>query len=869
MKAPSSENEPIKLLRRQANVSAYSFPDNSPKWLHSLNKILGEDLGALAVLGPSGLTFRGVPSAEQRRPDPLSLSLASLVDSLRGTGRRIALGLPVGSRHLPLLFSAVSVLGDALRRAEGTVSSSLTGVLIISTDLDVRSRYCDLCVKTASLDSVYPGSRMKPNGEQVALTPKGSDSFAKGVCFLLPPSELPRTRMKPSLAILDFRYGRLTKRAYDIAQWACNLHRHTTTVALFTVGDRETLEALHKLNFETLPIDHFACGYCAKLKPQERGAGPVEWNIQRGINYLQRDHAVIAVEDTEFEALLASAQRMIDEQGQKDFASIRRAKWIVRALGQMPVPLIWYEQAARNQGRSTLKRLIDLLTVRHETGMGAALQSLRMQFEVILKYLEERNPRCAKLKEVLPTFAKEHGKVLILVRDKISQGALQNWLDVEAFPKAEWLLGTQVCACSDYSPLALTQFPAVLVNGSFPRRYRWIAGAALGDVVKFLAFASEVEVISSQLEDIYGAVGQQARAMQRNRVVGVPASTGSEVDAVGNVVPVLQLSKPSPAASPKSPAREFKVTATSLGDLTGSIEAAKAIAQKEREKAEQEKRNKLSTWEEQPDDEVTETAGGEFADLTSMLRPEYTDDPECLGFSVQSRLRGKGTVWLQADQTVECIRQSVSDEVNLIIASQIKVGDFLVFVQEDAKGSLFNRIVQLAEDQPELQYLAAYRKQWEEAMRLLAAKYDCSRRGYWRLFCDFQAHGSSISTEISVRNWVLGRVMGPDHVSSIRAAGSLVGMEALQRDASAFDKAFRTIRAIHQGLGRKLAGIIRKSSRHLVDEEEAKDDEVFGDHIWLPLNELLETVDLAEILGISDKLAGIPPFLVGRFLQRK
>src|ERR1044071_2814749 len=422
-----SENEPIKLLRRQANLSGYLFPENSPKWLGSLNRVLAEDLGALAVLGPSGISLRDIPSGDQRRPDSLSLCLASLVDSLRGTGRRIALGLPAGSRHLPLLFSAVSVLGDALRKAEGSTNSSLTGALIVSTDLDVRSRYCDLCVKTESLDSVYPGSRMKPNGEQVALTPKGSQSFAKGVCFLLPPQELPRARMKPSLAILDFRYARLSKRAYDIANWSCGLHKHTTVVALYTVGDRDTLEALNKLNFETMPIDHIACGCCAKLKPQELGPGPVEWNVQRSLGYLQRDHEVIAVEDTEFESHLAAAQRMIDEHGHKDFASIRRAKWIVRALGQMPVPLIWYEQSARNQGRSTLKRLIDLLTVRHETGMGVALQSLRMQFEVILKYLEEKNPRSAKLKEVLPAIVKEHGKLLVLVRDRISQSALQNW----------------------------------------------------------------------------------------------------------------------------------------------------------------------------------------------------------------------------------------------------------------------------------------------------------------------------------------------------------------------------------------------------------------------------------------------------------
>jgi hypothetical protein len=106
--------------------------------------------------------------------------------------------------------------------------------------------------------------------------------------------------------------------------------------------------------------------------------------------------------------------------------------------------------------------------------------------------------------------------------------------------------------------------------------------------------------------------------------------------------------------------------------------------------------------------------------------------------------------------------------------------------------------------------------------------------------------------------------MGPDDVSSIRAAGKLAGVDSLERNAQAFDKAFRTIRAIHQGVGRRLARMIRESSRYLVEDEPSGS---FGDHLWLPINELLETVDIAEVIERRDPPRAIPPYLAGRFLM--
>jgi len=168
------QNDPSAILRSQVDLSPYAFAHGSPRWLLALTRYLCEDLGALAMLGPNGLNLLTYAGAQRVRPDAFTLCIAALASCSRHTGKRSALGLPPGARHLPLIIAAVSILADALQRAQasasGTVNrANLSGVLVVSTDLDIRSRYRDLRVKDEALDDAFPGSRMRPTGEQIPL----------------------------------------------------------------------------------------------------------------------------------------------------------------------------------------------------------------------------------------------------------------------------------------------------------------------------------------------------------------------------------------------------------------------------------------------------------------------------------------------------------------------------------------------------------------------------------------------------------------------------------------------------------------------------------------------------------------------------
>ena len=112
------------------------------------------------------------------------------------------------------------ILRRAQAKALGRPPTLFGGVLLISSDLEVRSRYCDLFVKTEPLDKVYPGSRLRRTGP----TPP-RHSGAKEMCR----TRLPRRRSRLDryqsllahiLRKLDGRAGACAEQAPETS-WLC------------------------------------------------------------------------------------------------------------------------------------------------------------------------------------------------------------------------------------------------------------------------------------------------------------------------------------------------------------------------------------------------------------------------------------------------------------------------------------------------------------------------------------------------------------------------------------------------------------------------------------------------------------------------
>jgi len=360
------------------------LPTNgAPPWLLRLSRITQEDLGALAILGPNGVSIGSSDGTRTRVvPDAASLYITGLADTIRGTGQRIAVGMPPNARHLPLLLASAALLKSTLERARGALRAR--SVLVISRDLDIRSRYCDLYVRKEMLDDAHPGSRMRPNGEVLSLRPHEDDPTSSGgVCFFLPEIDLPEdVKLSPSLIVLDLRYARWVKRAQNLAEWVKGKYGGSGAVALYTIGDQDSTFALSRAGFNEIPFDHAAIATCSQHVQESDGQfNGVDLSLADAPSYLVRTHIIEEIAGSDVLAELYSANaRLLYEQHKQDNPDLNRARWLLAVMSHMPVPLSWFEITARGMGRSTLKRLIDLLgsLSKREKGMGAIVQTARM-----------------------------------------------------------------------------------------------------------------------------------------------------------------------------------------------------------------------------------------------------------------------------------------------------------------------------------------------------------------------------------------------------------------------------------------------------------------------------------------------------------
>jgi hypothetical protein len=209
----------------------------------------------------------------------------------------------------------------------------------------------------------------------------------------------------------------------------------------------------------------------------------------------------------------------------------------------------------------------------------------------------------------------------------------------------------------------------------------------------------------------------------------------------------------------------------------------------------------------------------------------------------------------------------------LRLPSDLQEGDVLPTIEDGDRASLFERIVKLAEEQPEMRYLHAHRRTWAEALRRLADRH--TRNGsirYGDVLADLKSAGAPIDSWLTVRNWIAGDTLGPESVASIAAVGRTSGTEILVSDARAFDRSFRRIRGIHQGIGRRLSTAIRAAFRQAAEVgragRAADPRDELEDRLGLPLDELLDTVDFMRVTRVSSQTENVQPYRVRRFNPR-
>jgi hypothetical protein len=821
----SPRNQALASLRLQVNWSSFTPAPESPGWLQRLAHLAGNEAASLALVGRGGLSVKCSDGATRRlQVDPAALFLAGLIGRSRTTRAHVAIGLPPAGENLPLLFAASAVLANTVDRVH-------KAVMVVSRDLGLRVVYPDLRVGTVDLQEQHPGGRLDRLGRVIPLK-AGQRGSPQGVCFFLPWGTLPnRLATSPCLAILDLRYGSLDSE--KVLEWQTGTLSDAGIAALYTLGDSETRNLLMRANFLDLPLDEVAMDGCSPLgQPRALVSGVSQsWSLA-GVDWLwQRQHTIVPVPGAQVEEAFTRLNSVLDQFHEEDTSDIRRARWAFAVLKSLPVTLDYYEEAAAISGRWNLWRSIERvgsLDRFSRDSMAMVNQTLRLLLQQAYSLLRSSNPRAPILQRTLLRSLPDIPR-LVVARDPVSAVAIRKWL---AFTPDLAELGSQleVVTPADLGKRVSTDQGLALLCGPVARRHEWILRAPLGREVTWLAYDFEVDHIYRQLNGLFSPEAAAIAARSREATMAELVPYFTPKDARADPAPPTPLIEPPFRPAAERPPKPV-LHRGGLAGLGGALAAA------EKARAEAEATAVLAEKAGQPEEGQVDSEPDEMAEAGGV---------GTVGFRVRYSDGRTGEVTFKERQLLDVVPRTGREELLSVSAADIRVGDLLLLTNTGHHASIFQRIADLADSQPETAHLSRYRAAWGDVVSVVANRFTtdgADQPDYEALLLVLKPLGATITSAAAVRSWLRGQVIGPETLESIRAMGRLAGNHTVESEAEGFNRAFRTIRGIHQGIGRRLATEMRRAPH---DRRDTGRD-ALSDRFGIAIDEVLAAVEVATV----------------------
>lgn len=901
------------LLLKKANKDSIQCLEAAPQWIQDLSTSFADDLGLLSLHGPRGLSEHLPHQPSVRIPlcavDNMVMLLARRAHQ---SNQHIGIAFPPGPVMLPMLIVCKTVLGDLLghqseleKGVEHRGIKRKGGILLVSPDSEVRSRYFSMRVGTESVVTTYSACRMRPDGTIAPFIAKqtGLPPELFSVCFFLAHHrQMPQAEnvtFKPSVILLDFAHDSWIERRDQILAWCLQLRDRDgetpTVIAVLPFGDSRSREALEKHKLPVFPID---ASFISDLSEGFQPVKPAENEVIREAyrswsfsgftleNPLERSHRIYLVPEdlarTTIETVY-SIQGALNAVSDRDFGrDLRLATWLVGTLMQLPVPVQWYEQHAYLMGnRQTLKKLISSIG---EGGRGTlnahlapTLQALRGNLDLLYTRLSITNPKSVTFlnhfREHLQPLLEARKKVAIVCRNDVIARAIWPWMQSEGVA-AEHQENLQILTFKQIDGREM--FDLMISTGPWPTRYRWQLGGRLAREINLLCYRGEEIILEKQLRYFYGAkaktflTGRRFSLLKKWTIIkdepDYDTSTQTEAEvslsidseqlapeqfSVGGARTTSQRRYESYEFDDDEPYAKslFDVVVTQSQDISPPlVEAENVFEQLPSIPGDRSLYDDIDLPEEEEQVEALVTTG---------------PTESCLGLKVRMTSSGHELdddhyLYLTTDGATECFIPSQQEEgLTTVDNDEIEPGFVLLRTDRDDRRGLFDRIVQLADAQPTMKYLKVWRQHWREAIDSLAGKHISgrARRGtYKALQDDLKRTGIDVAL-VTVRTWVLGQTIGPGSLASIKAVGALSKHGMVEQYPEQIDAAFKQIRIIHQALGRRISRVLQRvgqTSQGRQGKVKKTGQEVQLDPaLSVPIDDLIDMLQFWEVVDVS------------------
>jgi hypothetical protein len=187
-------------------------------------------------------------------------------------------------------------------------------------------------------------------------------------------------------------------------------------------------------------------------------------------------------------------------------------------------------------------------------------------------------------------------------------------------------------------------------------------------------------------------------------------------------------------------------------------------------------------------------------------------------------------------------------------AGRIAPGDELVFLDGQARKDLLAKVLEVAEDVPELAVPAAWIDYWRDALRRAHARFGT----YGELHHELERRGCVRQTQ-TVRLWVIGQTIGPEDPEDIRRLGECLDDSPLTSNYRKIADSMRALRNAHVRLGHRLGELARSvgsnSAAGLIDG-----DEIIDARSGLTASDFRDSIEILTVRSVQP--GGTVPYAV-------
>ena len=449
--------------------------------------------------------------------------------------------------------------------------------------------------------------------------------------------------------------------------------------------------------------------------------------------------------------------------------AFRRARWLYSLIRDFPLPLKYYEAAAQATGRYTLKSMISgLPSLVHNPRLAAFIQSLAVLFVETYKILASECPRTAALlSAVEDAFLCQDDSIAILCKDTVAAGAIDTWLQDNFAGDLMLLARASPVRYTDAPSLQSTKLGVAILSGLLPFQHRWLYEANLGHTAIHLCTSKEAVSLARALAFPFNPFSQSRAVSSRYRVL---------TETIGATAPVQGTD-----AILGAPQIKGLVGATTPEDSRSKASDTNGEAEKHKLRSIGRGLESLALLLNQPENNAEAPSGDTFASgepsaeaFSAFEEDEAEASTSADDLRIVRRVEGLRNgetvaLFLDEQRTYEVVPHSGADRLAFYYPPQLAPGDIVLLTDSAGRTSVFDQMLAIVEGTPRLRTLSSYRRAWNAAVRQLREQgMGSAGLDYSITLRKLRQNGADIESELTVKNWIDGSVIGPAKASSPR-----------------------------------------------------------------------------------------------------